>query len=103
MRASLTAAAAAAARGGATSGSEAAAAALRAPPVRFSALFGQMLDDCPTEVAAYGSCVARRLEHLEKDACVREFAALKACSERTLGALRAQNRTTTGGGAPAAN
>jgi hypothetical protein len=57
-------------------------------PVRFSAIFGQMLQECPAQIASYGGCVSAHLGKLEKDVCSAEFAVLKACSERALTKLR---------------
>jgi hypothetical protein len=64
----------------------------RAPPLRLSSLFGRMLVECPGAVAAYGKCVADQLDSVTRDACAREFAAMKACSETALAGLRAGRR-----------
>lgn len=61
----------------------------RPPPLRLSALFGEMLVVCPTQIAGYGACISRHLGNkLEQGVCNAEFLALKACSERVALAQR---------------
>lgn len=65
----------------------------RAPPLRLSSLFGRMLVECPAAVAAYGKCVADKLDTgVNRDACAREFAVMKTCSDAALAGLRAGRR-----------
>ena len=66
----------------------------RLPPMRFSAVFTDMMATCPGQVTAYGLCVKRKLEggDLIKGACTEEFAALKQCFTSSLRRLRAARR-----------
>lgn len=48
---------------------------------RLGAAFAKMMGRCPKTVAAYGACVREKIADgaLERDACAREFAAMKKC------------------------
>lgn len=73
--------------------SSTAAPAASVPAVTFSALFGAMVERCPGAVSAYGACAAAAAGgSVERFQCAREFAALRACSDETLAALRAEAR-----------
>ncbi len=62
---------------------------LAAAPLRFSAMFAQMLVECPAQIAAYGACVKANIDNMQKGTCDREFAGLKACSQKVLTDMRA--------------
>jgi hypothetical protein len=64
----------------------------RLPPLRLSSVFGQMMTDCPAQVAAYGQCLSANLDNLRKDACAAEFAAMRQCATTALGKVRAGRR-----------
>jgi hypothetical protein len=67
----------------------AAAAAASAPAfTSFENLFSGTLAACPGEVAAYGACLDRNLQALDRGVCAREFAALRTCSDAQLQRLR---------------
>ena len=66
----------------------AAAAAASAPFTSFDDFFSGTLAACPGEVAAYGACLDRNLQALDRGVCAREFAALRACSDAQLQRLR---------------
>lgn len=61
----------------------------RQAPLRLSSVFGRMLTDCPAQVAAYGKCISDNLDHLQKDACAKEFGQMKQCAQKALTAARA--------------
>mgnify|MGYP006077986429 CR=1 FL=1 len=42
-------------------------------------IFKGMGSSCPGELAAYGQCVIKNAEAIEKDVCSKEFEKLKKC------------------------
>ncbi|KAG4927984.1 hypothetical protein JHK84_053546 [Glycine max] len=41
----------------------------------------RILVNCSSQAKAYGSCVAAKVPDIERDMCVKEFAALKSCMQ----------------------
>jgi hypothetical protein len=41
---------------------------------------------------AYGACIKENLDHLSKDRCASEFAALQTCAQTAVATLRARRR-----------
>lgn len=66
--------------------------ALATAPLRFSAVFAQMLTECPAQIAAYGGCIKTNIDNIAKDSCSKEFAALKACSEKVIKSRSSKRR-----------
>ena len=62
----------------------------------FEELYTAMQGECRGELAAYGACLGRSLEKLDRGVCSAEFAALRACSDASLARIRGAR------GAPAA-
>ena len=58
----------------------------------FTSLFSAVLLECPSQVAAYGSCLQARGANLTHNACATEFTALRTCSQRSLAKLRAAKK-----------
>ncbi len=44
----------------------------------------RILVNCASQAKAYGSCVAAKVPKIERDACAKEFLALKSCMQNTL-------------------
>jgi hypothetical protein len=61
---------------------------VRKQPMRLSAVFSQMIAECPAQIAAYGNCIKNNLSHLQKDVCAKEFDVMKQCSERVITRMR---------------
>jgi hypothetical protein len=66
----------------------------RLPPMRFSAVFTDMMATCPGQVSAVRVVREAQVEggDLIKGACTEEFAALKQCFTSSLRRLRAARR-----------
>jgi hypothetical protein len=62
------------------------------PFTTFSSLFSSVLLECPSQVAAYGSCLQTRGANLTHNSCAPEFTALRACTARSLAKLRAAKK-----------
>ena len=54
----------------------------------FEELYTAMQGECRGELAAYGACLGRSLEKLDRGVCSAEFAALRACSDASLARIR---------------
>ena len=70
----------------------ASAASSAAPYTSFEEHFAAVRLSCAEELTAYGACVNRRLESLERGVCSKEFAALKACADTSLAGVRKLKR-----------
>ena len=58
------------------------------PATDFEAYFAGVQQECRGELAAYGACIGRSLEALNRGVCAPEFAALRACSDASLARAR---------------
>jgi hypothetical protein len=57
-------------------------------PLKFSTIFGEMLAQCPAQIQSYGACIAKHADSVSKDACAKEFAQLRACSQQVIARAR---------------
>lgn len=44
----------------------------------------RILVNCALQAKEYGTCIAGKVPEIERDMCLKEFLALKACMENTL-------------------
>ena len=66
---------------------------ISAPSTTFEAFYAGVQGECAGELAAYGACVSKNLEGLERGVCAPEFAALRACADTSLASTRAARRS----------
>ncbi|CAD5191453.1 unnamed protein product [Musa acuminata subsp. malaccensis] len=44
----------------------------------------RMLVNCASQTKEYGRCISKRVPEIERDMCLKEFLALKACMQSTV-------------------
>lgn len=55
---------------------------LRKERVKQAPLLLKKVAECPAQASAYAKCVASTYQNIQKDSCLEQFLALKACVQR---------------------